>query len=193
MSGQAAAIWCLDGGWCVWLLVWVALSRRVKRVARRESPVLRLAHLVPMTIAGGLMLFSTPDGGTWLERRLLPRAGWMAYAGCALVLAGLAFAIWARLVLAGNWSGTVTLKQDHELVATGPYAWARHPIYTGLLAAMLGTAIAIDQVRGVMALVIMTVAFLRKMRTEEEFMRQAFAERYREYQRRVAALIPGIW
>jgi protein-S-isoprenylcysteine O-methyltransferase Ste14 len=190
-QGQGAAIWTLYGAWLVWLGVWVALASRVKPVRRRENLASRAAHILPIVLA--VALFVAPFGQAWLGIRVLPRAAWMAYAGAALVLAGLGFAVWARLTLSGNWSGTVTLKHDHELIQTGPYAWARHPIYTGLLTAMLGNAIAADQVRGVLAFAIMTASFLWKMRTEEAFMRDAFGEKYTAYKQRVAALIPGVW
>jgi protein-S-isoprenylcysteine O-methyltransferase Ste14 len=192
MSGaQQAAIWGIDGAWAVWLLIWIALSRRVKAVARRESLALRAAHIGPMLLAAWL-LTDTPSTGAWLNTALLPRAPWMVFVGLALVVAGLAFAVWARLVLAGNWSGTVTLKHGHELVRTGPYALARHPIYTGLLTAMLGNAVTIDAVRGVLAFLIITVAFLKKMRTEEAFMAQAFGAEYAAYRAEVPALVPKI-
>jgi protein-S-isoprenylcysteine O-methyltransferase Ste14 len=138
------------------------------------------------------MLFSTGGLWPWLERHPLPRAPWMAYAGAVLVAGGLAFAVRARLVLAGNWSGTVTLKHGHELIRTGPYRLVRHPIYTGLLAAMLGTAIAIDRVRGLLAMALITVAFLVKIRTEEAFMRAAFGAAYDRYRNEVPALVPGM-
>jgi protein-S-isoprenylcysteine O-methyltransferase Ste14 len=194
-GGQSAAIWVLDGAWVVWLGVWVALSRQVKPVRRRESLASRAAHVLPMVFAAFLLLYNGFGGFAGLgvlERPVLPRAAWMAYTGAAITVAGLGLAMWARLVLAGNWSGTVTLKHDHALIQHGPYAWTRHPIYTGLLLAMLGTAIAMDEPRGVLALIVITVAFLRKLRTEEAFMRAAFGGAYDAYAQRVGALVPRL-
>ena len=194
-AGQSAAIWCLDGAWVVWLGVWVALSGRVKPVRRRESLPSRAAHLLPLVLAAFLLLytgFGSFAGLGVLERPVLPRAAWTAYTGTAVTVAGLGLAIWARLVLAGNWSGTVTLKHDHALIQHGPYAWTRHPIYTGLLLAMSGTAIAMDELRGVLALAVITAAFLRKLRTEEAFMREAFGGAYDAYALRVGALVPRL-
>jgi protein-S-isoprenylcysteine O-methyltransferase Ste14 len=192
-SSQAVAAWCIYGAWAAWLLIWIALSRRVKQVVRREAVSSRILHIGPMIVAAGLLLFSTPTGGTWLEVPVLRRAPWMVFTGALLVIAGLGFAVWARLILAGNWSGMVTLKRGHELIRTGPYALVRHPIYTGLLTAMLGNAVTIDEVRGVLAFAVITAAFLNKLRTEEAFMEQAFGERYAAYKAEVRTLIPGVW
>jgi protein-S-isoprenylcysteine O-methyltransferase Ste14 len=188
-SSQQAAVWFIDGVWIAWLILWVVLARHTKPVVRHESAVSRALHVIPLFIAGAL-LFGGPFGG-WLGAAILPRGAWMVFAGAALVAAGLAFCVWARLVLAGNWSGTVTLKHSHELVRTGPYALARHPIYTGLLTALLGTMIAIDAWRAALAFVIVLLAFLRKLRTEESFMRAQFGTAYDDYARVTPRLVPG--
>jgi len=78
----------------------------------------------------------------------------------------------------------------HELITSGPYAIVRHPIYTGLLFAFAGSAIARAERRGVLALVIVFLALWRKLRFEEHWMREQFGQRYETYSRRVAALIP---
>jgi protein-S-isoprenylcysteine O-methyltransferase Ste14 len=110
--------------------------------------------------------------------------------GLALVIAGLLFAIWARVHLGGNWSGTVTIKQGHELIRSGPYAYVRHPIYTGLLAALLGTTAASGTVHAAVGLAIIAVALVRKLRIEEAFMREIFPDAYQRYSAEVPALIP---
>jgi protein-S-isoprenylcysteine O-methyltransferase Ste14 len=102
----------------------------------------------------------------------------------------LAFAVWARRHIGSNWSGTVTVKTDHVLVRTGPYGWARHPIYTGLLTAILGTAIARGDLRGLLGVVLCTIAFVIKLRIEERWMREVFGEEYRRYSKEVPALVP---
>jgi protein-S-isoprenylcysteine O-methyltransferase Ste14 len=194
MSGlQQAAVVIIDAAWLVWLLIWIALSGRVKPVARHESLPSRAAHILPLILAGALLVWRAPWQGSWLVSPLWPRQPWMLWAGAVLVLAGLGFAVAARLALAGNWSGTVTLKHDHELIRSGPYSLVRHPIYTGLLTAMLGNAIAIDEVRGLVAFAILTLSFVRKLRTEEAFMAQAFGGAYVEFSRTTPRLIPGIW
>jgi protein-S-isoprenylcysteine O-methyltransferase Ste14 len=110
--------------------------------------------------------------------------------GVALVIAGLAFAIWARVHLGGNWSGTVTIKQGHELIRSGPYAYVRHPIYTGLITALLGTTLASGTVHAAIGLAIIAVSFVHKSRIEEGFMRETFPGAYQRYSAEVPALIP---
>ncbi|MGC4029019.1 MAG: isoprenylcysteine carboxylmethyltransferase family protein [Steroidobacteraceae bacterium] len=96
----------------------------------------------------------------------------------------------ARARIGRNWSGTVTLKQDYELIATGPYALVRHPIYTGLLLAIVGSALARDEWRGVLAMIIAWLAIWRKLRLEERWLQEQFGPSYAEYARRVPALVP---
>jgi protein-S-isoprenylcysteine O-methyltransferase Ste14 len=129
----------------------------------------------------------------WLDDRFLPPSGAVYSAGTLVLAAGLAFMVWARRTLGRNWSGRVTLKEDHELIRGGPYRLVRHPIYTGLLLALLGTAIAFGQWRDVIALGLITLAVLRKMRVEERFMAESFPADYARYRAEVPALIPFVF
>jgi protein-S-isoprenylcysteine O-methyltransferase Ste14 len=110
--------------------------------------------------------------------------------GAALTIAGLLFAVWAREHLGRNWSHSVTIKQGHELITTGPYTAVRHPIYTGILIGFLGMAIAISQVRGFIAFALMFLGFWVKLRLEEQWMRTQFGESYATYSQKTAALVP---
>jgi protein-S-isoprenylcysteine O-methyltransferase Ste14 len=84
----------------------------------------------------------------------------------------------------------VTIKEGHELITGGPYAVVRHPIYTGLLVALTGTAMAIGELRALLAVAIASFAFWRKLLLEEQWMREQFGEQYQAYCRRVSALLP---
>ena len=126
------------------------------------------------------------------RRALRAACLWPVQLGAALTFAGIAFAIWARVWIAGNWSSDVTLKRDHELIVDGPYAWVRHPIYTGILVALAGTALAVGEWRGVLAVALAAGAFWRKLRLEEAVMRRQFGETYARYAARVPALIPFV-
>ena len=175
--------------WFAWALYWTASAVGTKATRRRESLGSRLAHIVPLTI-GGLLLAWRDTPWSWLGARLWPRSLAVYWIGVALLALGLAFAVWARVHLGRNWSGTVTVKEGHELVRTGPYAYVRHPIYTGLLIAVLGTAVASGTVRALIGVLIITASLLRKLRTEEAFMRETFPGEYERYGAEVPALIP---
>jgi protein-S-isoprenylcysteine O-methyltransferase Ste14 len=104
----------------------------------------------------------------------------------------LLFAVWARGYLGSNWSRSVTIKQDHQLIVSGPYAVVRHPIYTGILGGFVGSAIAIGQIRGIVVLLMIALVLWAKLRLEEQWMRSQFGATYQDYSRHVAALVPYI-
>jgi protein-S-isoprenylcysteine O-methyltransferase len=114
----------------------------------------------------------------------------IAWTGLALTAAGCAFAIWARLLLGGNWSSSVTVKQDH--IRRGPYAIVRHPIYSGFLLGLLGTALALGELRGIAGLALASIGWHMKSRREEAFMTAEFGAEYTRYQCEVKALIPFV-
>jgi protein-S-isoprenylcysteine O-methyltransferase Ste14 len=175
--------------WLSWGVYWLIKARDVKTLRRQESVISRIAHIGPLVIA--VLLLTVPNWPiTFLYERFLRGTELTFFVGALMVASGLGFAVWARVILGRNWSGTVTLKHDHELIRSGPYRWVRHPIYTGLLLAFLGSAIALGQWRGLIALFIVFVALWRKLRLEERWMRETFGEAYGQYRAEVAALIP---
>ena len=125
--------------------------------------------------------------------RLYTAGAILQWTGAALAVAGCAFAIWARLRLGSNWSPHAVIKTDHDLLQTGPYAWSRHPIYTGLLTGLLGSAIAQGRLRGYLAFGVLAVSFHYKAKAEEVLLSERFGPQYTEYQRRVCRLVPLIW
>ena len=173
--------------WSGWGLYWLLSALRNKATQRRESPASQLAHLLPLALGGALIAW---PAGSALGWRLWPPSLTAYGIGVALVIAGLLFASWARVHLGSNWSGTVTIKQGHELIRSGPYAYVRHPIYTGLLAALLGTTVASGTVHAAVGLAIIAVALVRKSRVEEGFMREVFPDTYPRYSAEVPALVP---
>lgn len=176
----------ISGLWIAWLVLWLGLAVWSKRTARREPMWSRFAHGVPLVVAVWLY-----GPARVLHGRFLPHGDGWWWLGAALVATGLAWTVYARAVLGRNWSGTVTLKQSHELVRRGPYRWTRHPIYSGLLLALLGTAIALGEWRGVVGFVLVLAAFSYKLRVEERFMMEAFPAEYPRYRAEVPALVPG--
>jgi protein-S-isoprenylcysteine O-methyltransferase Ste14 len=175
--------------WLAWAVYWLASAVSNKATVRRESLVSRLVYVLPL-LAGGLLIGWHDGPWGWLGTRLWPRSLAAYWIGVALVAAGLAFSVWARVHLGRNWSGVVTVKQGHELIRSGPYGYVRHPIYTGLITAVLGTAVTSGTVRAALGLVVIVVSFVVKLRREEVFMRETFPGDYERYAAQVPALVP---
>jgi protein-S-isoprenylcysteine O-methyltransferase Ste14 len=173
----------------VFFLYWMVSARKLKAVKQRESTPERLQHMLPLVAAYVLLLTTGLDFG-WLGRRFVPDAAALGVFAVALTGAGVAFAIWARWHLGENWSGTVTLKAGHELIRSGPYRSIRHPIYTGMLAAIIGTAVALGEVRGILACLIILAAFYRKARREERFLAQEFGEKFSAHVEHTGMFLP---
>jgi protein-S-isoprenylcysteine O-methyltransferase Ste14 len=179
----------MPGLWLAWVLYWVISAFGAKTTQRRESLGSRLSHVVPLLIGVALIVWPRVPWD-WLSLRLLP-PGPLNYAlGFVLLALGLAFTVWARVYLGRNWSGTVTLKEGHELIRSGPYSYVRHPIYTGLLVALLGSAVACGELRALIGSGVVAGAFIRKLRIEERFMREIFPGQYQRYCAQVPALVP---
>ncbi len=113
--------------------------------------------------------------------------------GVLLTAAGVGFAIWARRYLGGNWSGTPSLKKGHTLVTGGPYSIVRHPIYTGILAGVVGSTLVLGTYSSLLVIALTLAVLLVRVRQEEGLMLGQFGDEYREYQRRVKRIIPLVW
>lgn len=124
---------------------------------------------------------------------MLPEYAAIRDAGLLLTVAGVAFAIWARSHLGRNWSSHPALKEDHELVTTGPYSFIRHPIYTGMLTASTGSLFATDQAFWFYFCLLMGITFVYRIHVEERIMMRTFPEDYPTYRSRTYALVPFIW
>jgi protein-S-isoprenylcysteine O-methyltransferase Ste14 len=181
------------GVWLLWLAYWGISALGVKHAVRVESSWSRFGkYWLPLIVAVWLLQDVPFFRGTLLDERFVPDERWIAWLGFILTIAGLAFSIWARATLGRNWSGVVQVKQDHELIVRGPYSLVRHPIYTGLLLAFFGTALAVGAWRALLALAIVALSFWRKLRLEERWMTEQFGDQYRQYMQRVKALVPWV-
>src|SRR5580658_3107018 len=178
--------------WTAFLLYWGIRAVKTKSIQRREPAASRILRALLLLIVI-VLLSTTLIPLDWLYLQLWPTGIWLFWIGAAVTVAGLLFAVWARQHLASNWSSSITIKQGHELITTGPYRLIRHPIYTGILTGFLGTAIALAQVRGFIAFVLVLLGFLTKLRMEEQWMRSQFGETYATYAHRTAALVPYLF
>jgi protein-S-isoprenylcysteine O-methyltransferase Ste14 len=178
----------ISGLWTVWFVYWFA-----KRW--RNKPTLYRANRVAWVVAaiGTLLLWSLFDRYRHIFRQeLFARTDTTRVIGIALCAAGIAFAIWARRVLGTNWSGNPTIKQGHELIRRGPYALVRHPIYTGLLLAVFGSAFGRGRLQDLVLVIYAFVCIGVKSRIEETLMLRQFPLDYPEYRKRTKALIPRV-
>lgn len=175
--------------WIFWLVVWIALSRGNKRAAIRINPLWRLLAGVGL-VAAYLVLRHFPSV---FGLRLLPPSEARLAIGVVLTAAGIGLAIWARLVLGTNWSAAPMIKQDHELIQRGPYRLVRHPIYTGLLLALLGTCGAGGRLWDACLFGLAVAMLVAKLKIEEGLMLRQFPESYPAYRRRTKALVPFVF
>jgi protein-S-isoprenylcysteine O-methyltransferase Ste14 len=179
------AMWC----WFVMAGVWLVLSFWRKSVKKRETAEERIRHIAPM-LFGYWLLFGRTWTVGWLEQIVIPRTQGVLWSGVLLTALGVAISIWARLTLGSNWSGVVTLKDDHELIRKGPYRWVRHPIYTGMLMGFVGTAFVEGRLRGWVGLAVVLVTFYFKARREERFLRQEFGDGFEAHARDTGMFLP---
>src|SRR6266404_2505290 len=175
------------GFFLVWLLAWLWTKRTQERVPFGS----RLLYGIPVFI-GSYLMFSENAPFGWLQSRLMPKNHSTEILALSLTAAGIALAIWARFYLGQNWSSAVSIKVGHQLIRSGPYRWVRHPIYSGILLAMVGTALARGKPVGLLAITLFWLGFLIKSRMEEQFMRKTFGKEYEQYSRTTGALIPRL-
>jgi protein-S-isoprenylcysteine O-methyltransferase Ste14 len=175
--------------WIAWAVSWLVAaswaSSAAKRPPLREEAVYRV-----LTIAGAALMFvQFRDAANWNLLFEPPR--WLQWLLVVVEVAGFAFCWWARIHLGTLWSARVTRKDDHRIVDTGPYAIVRHPIYTGLIAALLATVLAFPGSLNIAGCAILILSFVLKARLEERFlMGELGAEAYTSYRRRVPMLVP---
>jgi protein-S-isoprenylcysteine O-methyltransferase Ste14 len=175
--------------WLAWVVYWIAAARQTAANRRTESLLTGASYRIPLLIGIILLVFShaSPPG---IGFHLWSMNPFILGIAVILTVVGLSFATWARLHLGKNWSGRITLKVDHRIIQTGPYGWVRHPIYSGLIMALLGTAISLSTAQAFLGFAFIFVSFLRKLTLEESWLRSHFGMEYELYRKRVRALIP---
>lgn len=191
MSFHQTAGLLVEIAWIIFCVYWFVMAFGVKRAVKRQSSASRLLHIAVGVVAYMLLFTHRLSWGPLRLRFVSWHHAWVV-AGVILTYAGVALAIWARAILGGNWSATVTVKQDHSLVRQGPYSTVRHPIYSGLLLAGLGTAVVTGEVHSLVAVAIGVIGFLAKSTLEERFMIERFGHEYEEYRQHTWALVPFV-
>ena len=183
-----ALIQVIEACWALFFIVWAITSFQAKASVRRSFGstgwMVRLGILVLVVLLGQAM--STGR----LPRLTFPYGAMVL--GAALTVFGVAFAIWARLTLGSNWGMPMTLRENPELVTGGPYAYVRHPIYTGLIFAILGTALVIGAIWLFIFFVSLVYFFLSSGQEEKDMM-QRFPDAYPAYRTHTKRLIPFVY
>lgn len=177
--------------WAIFLIYWAIGAFTVKRTIERENPWPRFLMFV-VIIATFVLLRRGWLLSTFLGKVLWPKTVIVRTVADIVTLLGLIIALWARAVLGGNWSATPTFKEDHELIEYGPYRYVRHPIYSGVLLMVLGTAIMSGQVGGFVLLAVFFIGFWFRSRQEERLLTRHFPEAYPKYKSRVKAFVPFV-
>jgi len=178
--------------WLVWLAGWWIGALRSAPTITRESLASRLGYGIFNVIGVALLFFNAVRGGAF-SGAIYPGSLAVAWLGVILIGIGLAYTIWARLHLGNMWSAVVTVKAEHRIVRTGPYTITRHPIYTGLLLALLGTVLVRNTVTALIGYVLIATGLVLKVRREERMLIDHFGADYQAYQQEVPRLMPRPW
>jgi protein-S-isoprenylcysteine O-methyltransferase Ste14 len=191
MSSEDLFHYLIETPWIVFVAYWVITGLKTRATVRQESFTSRYGVLA-LEIAGFVLLFSQSASVDVLARHIFPRTMAGAVIGTVLTWAGIALALWARFHLGQYWSARITLKEDHQLIRTGPYARLRHPIYTGLDLAVIGSAIVIDHWRCVLGACLIMLGYVIKARREERLLAGQFGASFEEHRRRTGFLLPRL-
>jgi len=175
--------------WVAWLLSWAAGSFFSAKTEKHVRTWDSRAYRIPILIGAVLL---TPWTARILGEQPLYHLGSTGvYVLAALTLAGTLFTWWARIHLGRFWSNAITRKEGHRVIDTGPYGLVRHPIYTGLIGAMLATGLAVATVSAMLGVFGIAFGLWQKARMEEGFLSTELgADAYEPYRRRVPMLVP---
>lgn len=179
-----AACWgAVIGVWCAGALFIILRAPR-DRIRDRSGN----AALIAATALCGIVVLATRDYWSALELDIV----WVRAAGLGVLVISTIFALWARFSLGTAWSVAPEVEGDRRLHTTGPYALTRHPIYTGLLGMILGSAALTSSGQVIVLAPVALVLFMVKIHFEERLLTATYPEEYARYRRRVPRLVPGL-
>ncbi len=178
----------------VWLgfgIYWAVSARQSRATETTEANWFRALRF-GILVTTFVFLLAPWLGFSLLNLRAYPDSFAVRWIGVVLTTAGIGLAISARRHLGKNWSDKVELKVDHQLIRSGPYAYLRHPIYSGVLLGVAGTALAIGMVRGGLAFCLLLSSYAIKARKEETVLAGKFGDEFREHMRNTGFLFPKL-
>jgi protein-S-isoprenylcysteine O-methyltransferase Ste14 len=182
--------------WSAFGLYWFAAAARGRSAAgtahqTSEPHLFRVVRLSILATTFALLFWQRLAIG-FLGRRFIPDFTALDYAGFVATLLGLGIATWARIHLGRNWSDKVVIQTGHQLIRSGPYARLRHPIYSGVLLGVLGTALVLGEWRGAIAFALLLTNYAIKARKEDRVLRESFRTEFEEHKRRAGFLLPRV-
>jgi protein-S-isoprenylcysteine O-methyltransferase Ste14 len=180
------------GMWLIFCLIWLIAAFGVKKNIVARPAWVRLPVRIAV-VAVVLLVFArrVDDRLLLASVAVLLASPVVALIGTLLCAVGIGFAMWARMVIGRNWGTPMTLKQGHELVTTGPYAYVRHPIYSGVLLAMSGSVLVMSLL-WLVVLLLNGLQFIYAARREEQLMLRTFPNQYAAYMQRTKMIIPFV-
>jgi protein-S-isoprenylcysteine O-methyltransferase Ste14 len=187
-ANPQSMLWVSGVLWILFIVYWSAAASNTAPIRSSESAASRQLHQYLMYGALAIAFWRVPGFG----QRWLPVTLYIGLVGLAIQISAALLAVWARRHLGRNWSGEIAAKVDHQLIRTGPYRLVRHPIYSGMLGMFIGTAVVSGELHGLLAVVIIAGAYLRKVRLEERHLGEVFGAAYDDYRRHSSALIPWL-
>lgn len=190
--GQAQLLHALEWAWVAFAIYWLIAARTGKAAQTSESSLYRILRLFLLLVTFTL-LFANWTGIGFVGQRFLPPTQSLAYVGFTLAIVGMAIAVWARVSLGQYWSDKVLLKIGHQLIRSGPYARMRHPIYSGVLLGVAGSALVVNQWRGVLAFVLLLANYSVKASREDKILARAFPEDFPEHKKQAGFLLPRLY
>lgn len=172
--------------WWLFILVWAVSAFFVKPIAERQSWDGKLVVFAFLTLTF-MLLGKIPWRG--LNAPILPGGSIFRRPACILTFMGLTVSVWSRVYLGANWSGSASYREGHELIQHGPYRFVRHPMYTGFLLMVGGTAVGFRNASGLAALVVCFLGTWWKLCEEEALLSKHFPEAYERYRSNTKILI----
>lgn len=177
--------------WLGFSVYWLISAFKTRATVQRESFLARYGVMF-IEVVGFTLLFNRDLDASLLGRHFLAQTTVTAVLGILLTWLGVAIAIWARYHLGQFWSGRITLKEGHDLIRTGPYSRFRHPIYSGLDLAAIGSALVINRWRCVAGVCVIVLGFVIKAKREEALLTTQFGEAFQEHRTHTGFLFPHL-
>jgi protein-S-isoprenylcysteine O-methyltransferase Ste14 len=178
--------------WIAFWIYWLVSSFNAKKTVRTGNwwygALVRVVFLIIII----LLMQSLSIRNLVISQESATASLPIAVAGALIVIAGLAFAVWARIYLGKNWGMPMSVRENPELVTGGPYGFVRHPIYTGELLGLIGTALAVASI-WFYIFIFAGIYFIYSATQEEKLMAQKFPDQYPAYKKRTKMLIPFVF